>query len=152
MVEPGAGPDNGTMSDSIFAPSPSTSRFHRFGGPLGGVASGLARTFGLSTAVVRIGLVAAAIVFGAVVVAIYVALWLVLPVDSSVPVDQRPGRPPISLLLILAVIFGLGAIFDVAMGLISLFVSVVPMTLVALGVVLVLLAWRRSAGRRHAGW
>jgi phage shock protein PspC (stress-responsive transcriptional regulator) len=136
------------MSNPLYASSPPTSRFHRLGGPLGGVASVLGRTFGVSTALVRLGLVLATAVFGAVVVAIYVALWLVVPVDRAVPIDERPDRPPLSLLIVLAIIFGIGVFFDVALGLVSLFFSAVPVTLMALGLVLLFLIVRRGAGSR----
>jgi phage shock protein PspC (stress-responsive transcriptional regulator) len=135
------------MSNSVFSSPNRTAAFHRLGGPLGGVASGLARTFGLNTGLVRLGLVVATLIFGMPIVVAYVAMWYLLPIDRSVPVDQRPDRPPIALVVILALILGLGAVFDLAFGLISLFFSLVPVTLLVVGAVLLFLVVRRSARR-----
>jgi phage shock protein PspC (stress-responsive transcriptional regulator) len=144
--------DNGIMSNPVFSSSRRTAPFRRLGGPLGGVAAGVANTFGVSTALVRLGLVLATLIFGVPIVVAYVALWYLLPVDRSVPVDQRPDRPPLMLVIILALIIGLGAVFDLAFGLISLFFSLVPVTLLVVGAVLLFLMLRRSGRRDRAAW
>ncbi len=112
------------MQNQSFASTPS-SKMRRHDGPVGGVAAGLARTFGIEAGFVRLVFVAAAILMGPIVVAAYIGLWYVMPVDESVPLEHRPDAPPIALVVILALIFGLGFAFDLAFGLASL-VSSIP--------------------------
>ncbi len=133
------------MQNSSFATQPASSRFHRLGGPIGGVASGLGRTIGVDTGIVRFGLAAAVVFFGPTVVALYVALWLIMPIDESVPIEQRPDAPPISLLIILALIFGLGFLFDMVLGVASLFTSVIPVTWILFGAVALFLIWKKKS-------
>lgn len=118
----------------------SSSKFRRHDGPVGGVAAGLGRTLGVEAGFVRLIFAAAAILMGPIVVAAYVGLWYLMPVDQSVPLEHQPDSPPIALIVILALIFGLGIVFDIAFGLVSLVTSVPGW--IALGVLVFFLVKR----------
>lgn len=65
----------------------------REGTMLGGVARGLATRFGVPVAAVRLGFVLAT-VFGLWGLAIYVALWVILPLEPlALPPGSRPAPP-----------------------------------------------------------
>ncbi|MCM2334658.1 MAG: PspC domain-containing protein [Anaeromyxobacteraceae bacterium] len=65
----------------------------REGAMVGGVARGLATRFGAPVAAVRIGFVLATI-FGLWGLAIYVALWVILPLEPpALPASSRPVPP-----------------------------------------------------------
>ncbi len=95
----------------------SSKKFQRHNGPIGGVAAGLGRTFGVNASFIRLAIVLATVLSGPTVLAIYVALWYAMPVDQSVPVADRPESPPILLVILLALFFGVGYFFDFVFGL-----------------------------------
>ncbi len=112
------------MQNPSFATATPT-KFRRHDGPVGGVAAGLGHTFGIEAGYLRLAFTVAAILMGPIIVAAYVGLWYLMPVDQSVPVEHRPDSPPIALVIILALMFGLGFVFDFAFGVLSL-VSAIP--------------------------
>jgi phage shock protein PspC (stress-responsive transcriptional regulator) len=136
------------MTHSPFAP-PRPPRFHRIEGPFGGVAAGLGSTFGFSPNLLRLALVAITLLTGLVAPALYLALWFVLPEDPALPAERSPGRPPRSLVVILAVLYAVGTILDISLGLVSFAFSLLPLALVALAVVALVSIWRRSSSQ-HA--
>lgn len=128
---------------------------------LGGVAAGLARHLGLPVLWVRAGFVLAA-VLGGLGVALYAALWIVLPADSRFATDtpglesasrggRRPGRirrltdvgPAIALaalgfgaVLLLQALVGAGAVFW-------------PVVLALVGIALL---WRQADEAQRERW
>ena len=134
------------MTHSPFAPQPP--RFHRLEGPFGGVAAGLGSTFNISSNLIRLGLVVITVFTGLVLPAVYLALWYLLPEDPAIPADRSPGRPPIALVVILALLWVAGNLLDVTLGLVSFAFSLVPLALVALAVVALVSIWRRSSRER----
>ncbi len=77
-----------------------TRRLERGDGPIGGVAAGLADYFDLDPTVVRVGLVAGALVGFPVVPITYLAAWMIIPrAETSwaptppAPVDGQPIPP-----------------------------------------------------------
>lgn len=121
----------------------STNKFHRHNGPFGGVAAGLGRTFGVKGGAIRLALVAAAILAGPIVLAIYVGLWYAMPVDPTVPVEDRPDTPPIALVVLLALFFGLGIAFDFIFGVFSLIGSISLVGWLLIGVLVAVFARSR---------
>ena len=51
---------------------------------IGGVAGGLAAYFGVDATIVRLVVVALALLFNVATVLVYLALWLLLPADDSI--------------------------------------------------------------------
>lgn len=130
------------MQNSPYATA-SPSKFRRSDGPVGGVAAGLAHTFGIEAGYLRLAFAVAAIVMGPIAVAAYVGLWYLMPVDQSVPLEHRPDSPPIALVIILALMFGLGFVFDFAFGLASLVTSIPGWTIIVVGVIVLLARSRK---------
>jgi phage shock protein PspC (stress-responsive transcriptional regulator) len=114
------------------------------------VSAGLASTFGFSTALLRLALAAAALVFGLIIVIAYLALWFFMPEDPSIPAERRPGLPPLSLVVIVALIYVVSSLFRLTLGLVSLAASILPVVLLVGAVVALVTVWRRSSRSRHA--
>ena len=112
------------------------------GGPLAGVAAGIARHVGLRPIAVRIGFVLGGIP-GAV---LYAVFWVVLPADveeTDAP-EQRRG-----LLLALLLFAGGAGLLATQLGLLNLGPFVLPATAIAIGAALV---WRQADRDQRRHW
>lgn len=136
------------MTHSAFASRPP--RLHRLEGPLGGVAAGLGSTFGISANLIRLALAGLTILVGLTVPTAYLVLWFIMPEDPAIPDDRSPGRPPLALVVLLAVLYLAGTVLNIAFGLLSLAMSLMPLALVVLAVVGIVALWRRSSRKEHA--
>lgn len=80
---------------------------------IGGVASGLARTFNVDENAVRIVMAVALVVAAPVTVVAYLVMWMVVPIDPLVPVADRPSSAPAILVGAVAIIIGLGLAIEI---------------------------------------
>ncbi len=85
-----AGPVSGPDAPVGDAPAPALSRV-REGRILGGVAAGLARRFKVEPAIVRVGFILASVAWGLGVL-VYLALWILLPLEEAAPSPRRARR------------------------------------------------------------
>jgi len=113
------------------------------GRALGGVASGVAAHLGLSLLLVRLAFVLLAL-SGGVGVAMYAALWVLVPQDRAAPARDADDR--VQLLALGAVALG-GLLLLQATGLSS--PALLPLLFVGGGVALV---WRQADAAQRARW
>jgi phage shock protein PspC (stress-responsive transcriptional regulator) len=116
---------------------------------LGGVAGGTAEYLNADSTLVRVVFVLAALLSGGLAIPLYLAAWIVMPVDASGAGHERgPGAGPV-----LGVVFGLLLIGIGAIWLLNELDVRVPRWDVVLAVSLIAigLATVASAGRRGAG-
>ncbi len=101
-----------TMGQPAGQPPPPQRRLRRTDGPIGGVAAGLARFFGIDVAIVRVAIVCS-VVLGGFGLAAYLAAWILLPDDTDT--DPRPVAFNQGLFrIIVGAIFVAGAVSAVA--------------------------------------
>jgi phage shock protein PspC (stress-responsive transcriptional regulator) len=102
------------MQDTLN-PNPTSTKFRRRPGVVGGVIAGLANTTGIDTTLLRVGTALATVVLGPVMVLAYLGAWLLMPVDKSVPESERPSSVPMAILAVVAAIVA----FQIVVGLVT---------------------------------
>lgn len=115
MVGGSADRQSGDMTYTTTSAHTHTSRppLQRVGGPIAGVAGGLARHFGIDETAMRLLLAVGLLVTGPVVLTAYLVAWVLLPVDPTVPESERTGRFGPILLGFIALFFGFGVLMDI---------------------------------------
>lgn len=91
--------------------------FRRSKGPVGGVLAGLGRTLGVNANLLRLGIAAAAFVFGPFVLLTYLIAWTLVPVDDSLLISERPASAPKVLIGIVAAIIAIQFVFNLVTSL-----------------------------------
>lgn len=91
---------DGRANTGTFQPPPPSMhlngprRLYRTTGPIGGVAGGLADYFGIDPVLVRLAIVAGAIIGFPLVPLVYVAAWMIIPQADPAPVAPLMAPNP----------------------------------------------------------
>jgi len=116
---------------------------------LGGVAGGTAEYLSADSTLIRVVFVLAALLSGGLAIVLYIAAWVVMPVDTDVEGRARgPGAGPALGILFGLLLIGIGAVWllnelDVR---VPRWDVVLAVSLIAIGVATVASAGRRGAG------
>lgn len=107
-----------TYTSSSSTSTSSTRRpLRRSNGPVGGVLSGLGNKIGVDANLLRVATVLGALVSGPLVLIAYLAAWMFVPVDETLPASQRPSSAPRTLLYIVGAIIAIQFAFGVVTNL-----------------------------------
>lgn len=134
--------DDVYMQDTTYSSSPYTTStapnapLRRLAGPVGGVAAGLAHRFELNPTLVRIGIATATVMTGPVALVAYLVAWMVMPIDPSVPVSDRPSKVPPMLIGAVALLLGLGLVIDI--------VTAIPTSVIVVGAIAAWYFWNKN--------
>ena len=106
------------MPDTYTSSTSSTHQsLRRSNGPVGGVLAGLGNKIGVDANLLRVATVLGALVLGPLVLVAYLAAWMFVPVDETLPASQRPSSAPRTLLYIVGAIVAIQFAFGVVTNL-----------------------------------
>lgn len=103
----------GGMTNTTFTSDSTRPPLQRVGGPIAGVAGGLARHFGIDDTAMRLIFGLGLLFSGPVVLVAYLVAWVLMPVDPAVPESERTGRMGPILVGGVALIFGFGVLASI---------------------------------------